>query len=185
MLRVFCSALSPLLLDLVLLEPPPVEDPPEEELPEEDDFEEEEGEEPLPPAPELPPLDSEPPPFLAPVLEEEPTVGVVTAGGTPVLVPGAAALGGATEITCAGTVEVFPAPARPIRTPGDRCGCEAAQKLTACLHLAPPALQAVALIVGKRGAAVPAGFHRAASYGFDPAANGDDSVNTQPTCALA
>ncbi len=117
MLRVFCSALSPLLLDLgveLLLEPPLLEDPPEEELPEED-FEEED-EEPLPP-PLV--LDPEPPPFLVPVVleEEEASVGVVRAGAAPVPVPGVAAPGVATEITCAGTVDAFPPPARPINTP--------------------------------------------------------------------
>jgi hypothetical protein len=117
MLRVFCSALSPLLLDLgveLLLElPPPLEDPPEEELPEEDDFEEED-EEPLPP-PLV--LDPEPPPFLVPVVEEDASVGVMRAGAAPVPVPGVAAPGVSTEITCAGTVDAFPPPARPINTP--------------------------------------------------------------------
>jgi hypothetical protein len=116
MLRVFCSALSPLLPDLgveLLLEPPPLLDPPEEELPEEDDFEEEEEDEPLP-SPLV--LDPEPPPFLVPVVDEEEfSVGVVSAGA--VLVPGAAAPGAVTEITCAGTVDALPPPARPISTP--------------------------------------------------------------------
>ncbi len=105
MLRVFCSALSPLLLDLVLLEPPPLlEELPEEELPEDDLVEVEDldlvvEDEPLPP-----PLvvDPEPPPFLvpAPVDElEELSAGVVTAGAAPLLVPDDAAPGVATEIT--------------------------------------------------------------------------------------
>jgi hypothetical protein len=117
MLRVFCSALSPLLPDLgveLLLEPSPLFEDPPEEAPEEDDFEEED-EEPLPP-PLV--LDPEPPPFLVPALEEEElSVGVVTAGAAPVLVPGAAAPGVATEITCAGTVAAFPPLARTINTP--------------------------------------------------------------------
>jgi len=119
MLRVFCSALSPLLLDLVLLEPPPLlEELPEEELPEDDLVEDLDAEdEPLPP-----PLvvDPEPPPFLLPAPVDEPeelSAGVVTAGAAPLLVPDAAAPGVATEITCAGVVVVLPAPARPISTP--------------------------------------------------------------------
>ena len=116
-----------------------------------------------------------------------------------------AAPGAATEITCAGTVEAFPAPARPISTPTpiassstptpatavapeerpppaaaaappplDAAGPETVagvkrlQELAARLHLAPPALQAVALIVGKRGAAVSAGFHKLSIIGFCP-----------------
>jgi len=118
MLRVFCSALSPLLPDLVLLEPPPLfEDSPAEELPEDDLVEEEDfdDDEPLSP---VPVLDSPLPPFLVPVEEEEElSVGVVSPAAAPVLVPGAAAAGELTEITCAGTVDAFPAPARPINTP--------------------------------------------------------------------
>jgi hypothetical protein len=120
MLRVFCSALSPLLLDLFLLEPPPLfEELPEDELPEDglvvvEDLDLAAEDVPLPP-----PLVVDPePPLLLPAPEDEPeelSAGVVTAGVAPL--PGVAVAGVATEITCAGVVVVLPAPARPISTP--------------------------------------------------------------------
>ncbi len=153
MLRVFCSALSPLLeeLDLgeeVLLEPPPFfEDPPEEEE-EEEDFEEEDDE-PLPAV--LVPA----PPGGVPAVDEGLSVGEVIAGAPPVLVPEAAAPGEATEITCAGTGAALPSPARPISTPTPIASSSTPTPATAvALEKRPPPAVARSLVGGPEPEAV-------------------------------